>query len=228
MSQQPLPGQFEPGKLLDFFRFFDPTRPQHVEGVKRLERALAEKEPELLNDHAYWVTGWRTPPKPKPPGLGPVSVANKVRPLAQVYSDSCGQTSVAMAINALAGRNDWTDERVRVRYGFGLLRALNAETGWVYEDAGNIGAGQWADIEACLRAGGVPIAAGNGPNFSLSGHGHIMCIVALSGDRVTVADPNGNANPDGSGRGFFREVTRKQWEQAPQHPQGNFLFLCQK
>jgi len=60
--------------------------------------------------------------------------------------------------------------------------------------------------------------AGNGPGFS-SGAGHIMCIVALKGDKVVVADPNG---------GYFRTVTRQQWENAARNPQGNFLFLCKR
>lgn len=53
---------FAEGKLLDFFKFYDPSRPQHVEGVRRLERSLREKAPELLSDDAYWVQGWRTAP----------------------------------------------------------------------------------------------------------------------------------------------------------------------
>lgn len=215
MSQ---PGQFAPGKLLDFFRFFDPKNPQHVEGVRRLIRSMEDKAPELLNDNAYWVQGWRTQrPKPKPITLVDVSVRAKVKPLSQNHGDSCGQTAVAMAINALAGKH-FIDDTVNARYGLGLLAALNAETGWQYWDNGDIGPDQWDDIELCLQRGGVPIAAGNGPGFS-SGAGHIMCIVALHGDKVTVADPNG---------GYFRDVTRRQWEQAARHPQGNFLFLCKK
>lgn len=218
-------GQFEPGKLLDFFRYFDPKKPQHVEAARRLERSLRDKAPELLNDEAFWVKAFRTQAKTEPKQFA-ASVIGKVRPQAQHNSVSCGQTSCAMAINALTGKN-LTDQDFNARYGFGLMAGLRKECpSWEWWDAGDIGPEQWDDVEACLRAGGVPIAAGNGPHFSASGHGHIMAILALRGELVTVADPNGNANPDGSGRGFFRDVTRKQWEQAGRHPDGNFLYLC--
>ncbi|MBN9415970.1 MAG: hypothetical protein J0I12_11065 [Candidatus Eremiobacteraeota bacterium] len=213
------PGQFQPGKLLDFFRYFDPKKPQHVEAARRLERSLTEKAPELLNDEAYWVKAFRTqPPKPKLTTLVDVSVQNKVKVQPQHHADSCGQTSAAMAINALTGKS-LTDDSFHARYGYELLKGLRKECpGWEWWDAGDISADQWDDVERCLQAGGVPIGAGNGPGFS-SGAGHIMCIVALKGDKVVVADPNG---------GYFRTVTRQQWENAARHPQGNFLFLCKR
>jgi len=47
----------------NLFRFFDPKRLQHVEAVRRLERSLREKAPELLSDDAYWVQGWCANPQ---------------------------------------------------------------------------------------------------------------------------------------------------------------------
>ena len=213
-------GQFDPGKLMDFFRFFDPTRPQHTEAVRRFERSLLEKAPELLNDLAYWVQAWRTPPTPKPrtPQTGgPIVV--KVKPQYQHSGDSCGRTACAMAIVALTGK-PFTDESFGAKYGPALLLGLQRECpGWEWWDQGDVGPDQWDDLEACLRAGGVAVAAGNGPHFSKSGRGHIVTIVNMSGSTITFADP---------AIGAFRSVTKEQWETAARHPQGNFLFLCKK
>ena len=50
------------------------------------------------------------------------SGASAVVPLAQSNSVSCGQTSVAMCINSLTGK-DLRDTDIDSRYGFGLMRA---------------------------------------------------------------------------------------------------------
>lgn len=219
MNQQVKRTPFPQGKLLDFFRHFDPTRPQHVEGVRRLERSLRDSAPDLLTDEAFWVSGWRTatkPPAPLKPKTFSVGSQDKIKLQSQHNSVSCGQTSCAMAINALTGK-DLDDFGFNARHGFELLEGLRAECPhWEWWDQGNIGPDNWDDLEACLRAGGLAIAAGNGPLFSASGRGHIVCVYKLTDQLVAFADPNG---------GLFRSVTRKEWEGAVQHPQGNFLFL---
>ena len=61
-----------------------------------------------------------------------------VKPFAQSNSVSCGQTSVAMCVNALTGRN-MDDMDVDANYGFQLLEALKTETnphGYDWSDAG--------------------------------------------------------------------------------------------
>ena len=55
----------------------------------------------------------------------------------------------------------------------------------------------------------------NGPEFSPSGHGHIVTIVKTEGDNVTYADP---------ASGTLKTTTKQAMNMAPQHPDGNFIF----
>lgn len=210
---------FKAGKLLDFFRYFDPKDPQQVEAVRRLERSLLDKAPELLTDEAYWVQAWRkpTPPAPARPKLVSVNIRDRVKILAQSNSISCGQTACAMAINTLTGRK-WTDRDFDRNHGFNLLGGLQAECpGHVWKDAGNLTPASWPAMLESLAASCPVVAAANGPTFSPSGHGHIMLIMGVTPRTVIFADPNG---------GILREVARSEWEQAPSHPDGNFVFLA--
>lgn len=154
-----------------------------------------------------------------PPGLGApinVSVASKVRPLAQQKADTCGLASAAMAINCLTGLN-YTDLSLRERYDYRLLEALNGECPKHRWESPDFTPASWALIEQSLQAGRPVLFAANGPDFSASGRGHILLIVALKGDQVQMADPNG---------GVFRWWTRKQCELAPPHPHGKWLMVA--
>ncbi|MCR4784245.1 MAG: C39 family peptidase [bacterium] len=145
-----------------------------------------------------------------------------VKPLAQNNSVSCGQTSVAMAVNALTGQN-LTDNDINSKYGFELLNALNSEcnqAGYSWKDAGDLNSGSWELIDHKVNQEKTPvIVALNGPEFSPSGRGHIVTIVKTEGDTVTIADP---------ATGALRTTTKQAMNNAPQHPDGNFVFYANR
>lgn len=145
-----------------------------------------------------------------------------VKPLAQNTSVSCGQTSVAMAVNALTGQN-LTDYDINNKYGFELLNALNSEcgkAGYNWKDGGDLNAGSWELIDHKVNQEKTPvIVALNGPEFSPSGRGHIVTIVKTEGDTVTIADP---------ATGELRTTTKQAMNTAPQHPDGNFVFYANR
>ena len=145
-----------------------------------------------------------------------------VRPLKQSNSISCGQTSVAMAVNALTGKH-LTDHDIASKYGLGLLGALNNETrssGYRWTDGGNFSKKNWASLEKRLNQEHTPVIMGlSGPTFSPSGRGHIVTLLSIDGNKVRYADP-----ADGS----IKTTTRQAIEQAPGHPQGKFFFYASK
>lgn len=146
----------------------------------------------------------------------------EVQPLAQNTPVSCGQTSVAMAVNALTGKH-LTDYDINNKYGFELLNGLNAEcrdAGYTWKDGGDLSAGSWDLIDHKVNNEKTPvIVALNGPEFSPSGRGHIMTIVKTEGDTVTIADP---------ATGQLRTTTKQAMNTAPQHPDGNFVFYANR
>ncbi|MGE0491762.1 MAG: hypothetical protein AB7S38_21300 [Vulcanimicrobiota bacterium] len=149
---------------------------------------------------------------------GSCSNASAVVPLAQNNSVSCGQTSVAMCINALTGKN-YQDYDINNKYGFELLNALKAETqsaGYSWHDGGEVSASSWNLIDHKVNVEKLPvIVALNGPEFSPSGRGHIVTIIKTEGDNVTYADP---------ATGTLKTTTKQAMNMAPQHPDGNFIF----
>jgi len=158
-----------------------------------------------------------------PSTLGPSRAGSlNVQPQAQSNSVSCGQTSVAMSINALTGKN-LRDVDVDSKYGFELLRALKEETseaGYTWKDAGEINANCWEAIDHKVNNEKTPvIVALNGPEFSPSGAGHIVTIIKTDGDKVTFADP---------ATGTVRTTTKHNMNTAPSHPQGNFIFYASR
>lgn len=209
--------QFAAGKLLDFFRHFDPSKPQCIESVRRLERSMTDKAPELLTDEAYWVQAWRTKPTPPPFKVVSVDIRDHVKVQSQSNGVSCGQCSCAMAINALTGRQ-WTDLDFDRNYGFGLLAGLmHACPDHAWRDAGNLSRDLWPEIGQAL-ASECPVVVGlNGPMFSPSGRGHIVLIVGLSPTEVTFVDPNG---------GLVRQCSRGDMESARDYPGGKFVFVA--
>lgn len=143
-----------------------------------------------------------------------------VQPLAQNNGISCGQTSVAMAVNALTGKN-LRDYDINSRYGFELLNALNSESssaGFRWRDGGEVGANSWELIDHKVNQEKTPvIVALNGPEFSPSGRGHIVTITKTEGDVVHFADP---------ATGEMRTTTKQAMNAAPAHPDGNFIFYA--
>lgn len=161
----------------------------------------------------------------QPAGLDPsilgASAAAGIRdvlPLAQNNNISCGQTSVAMCINALTGKN-LQDYDINQSYGFELLNALNGETreaGFSWRDGGEVCSSSWDLIDHKVNVEKLPVIVGlNGPEFSPSGKGHIVTIVKTEGDVVHYADP---------ATGTVKTTTKQAMNQAPQHPDGNFIF----
>jgi len=171
---------------------------------------------DIMNAHIGEVKSGFTPPAETKPVMGDGVTNLKV--LAQSNSISCGQTSVAMAINSLTGKN-LTDVDIDQKYGFQLLNALNAETGsngvnW--KDGGVISPDCWNLIEQKVNNEKMPVVVGlNGPEFSPSGRGHIVTITKVEGDTVTFADP---------ATGTMRTTTKANMNNAPSHPDGNFIF----
>lgn len=145
-----------------------------------------------------------------------------VTPLAQSNSVSCGQTSVAMALNSITGKH-LTDMDIDHNYGFQLLDALKTESrpsGYDWNDAGNITADSWSMIDRKVNQEKLPvIVALNGPEFSPSGHGHIVTIIKTDADNVTYADP---------ATGTIKTTPKSHMNNAPSHPDGNFLFVASK
>ncbi|MDQ7825621.1 MAG: papain-like cysteine protease family protein [Candidatus Eremiobacteraeota bacterium] len=149
---------------------------------------------------------------------GTVDGVSNLKCLAQNNSISCGQTSVAMAVNSLTGKN-LVDSDIDAKYGFGLLQALNGESqgaGITWRDGGTVSAGAWSLIEQKVNNEKMPvIVALNGPEFSPSGRGHIVTITKVEGDTVTFADP---------ASGTMKTTTKDAMNNAPSHPDGNFIF----
>lgn len=149
---------------------------------------------------------------------GPLEVV----PIAQQTAISDGQASVAMAINCLTGKS-LNDKDIDKVYGYELLRALReecAEVGLNWKDGGEIGPNAWELVEHKVEIEKLPvILAVNGPEFSVNGRGHIVLISGVQGDKVTFADP---------ATGTTRTSTRQHINDAPQHPQGNFIFYADR
>lgn len=161
-------------------------------------------------------------PRPQPTRKPEASLGGaKVRPLTQSNGVSCGQTSAAMCINSLTGKN-LTDRDINSRYGFSLLSALNSETrgsGYRWSDAGDLTAKSWPSLERRLNKDHTPVMIGLNGQFSSSGRGHIVTLLSVDGNKVTYADP---------ADGKVKTTTKQAIENAPGHPHGKFLFVADK
>ncbi len=137
----------------------------------------------------------------------------------QSNSVSCGQASVAMAINRIS-HSRLTDRDIDRLYGFQLLKALKKESlpwGYDWRDAGDVNADSRQLLTPLLKQGLPVIIALNG-SFDPSGHdrGHIVVLESTEGEEVTYVDP------------WDGERKRSTWEalaKAPAHPDGNFIFV---
>ena len=145
-----------------------------------------------------------------------------VVPLRQGNSVSCGQTSVAMAVNSLTGKK-LNDGDIARRHGFALLSALNSESrssGYQWSDGGNFRAKDWPLLEKKLNREKTPVLIGlNGPEFSPSGRGHIVTLLSVDGQKVKYADP---------ADGRIKTTSRLSIEKARSHPDGKFFFYATK
>lgn len=142
----------------------------------------------------------------------------KVNPQYQHSPVSCGQTSVAVAIDALTGKH-LADTDIAARYGFALLLALNEEcrdAGFVWKDAGNLLPSSWPLIQAKTDAG-LPVVTGLNGVFSATGRGHIVLITKIIGETVAYADP---------AHGEMRSCLRSDMNNCPPHPDGKFMFVA--
>lgn len=162
------------------------------------------------------------PAPTKPPAPSPSAGGANVRPLIQSNDSSCGQTSVAMAVNSLTGKS-LNDRDINNRYGFGLLSALNGESrgsGYSWRDGGNFSPAKWSLLQKKLNTEKTPVIIGlNGPEFSPSGRGHIVTLLSMDGNNVRYADP---------ADGKIKTTTRQSIERAPSHPDGKFIFYASR
>lgn len=141
-----------------------------------------------------------------------------VDPKLQHDGDNCGKTAVAMAVNAVTGKNleDWD----LPAEGCSLLGELNARSegsGVTWTDK-NLDATNWHYVEQSL-AQGCPVVVGLNGEFSASGYGHIVTIVGVNGDTVAYADP---------ATGTIRETTRQAILECPPHTDGKFMMFGQR
>lgn len=155
------------------------------------------------------------------PVVRSVNLKGRVKILAQQAGDTCGVCSCAMAVNTITGTNynDLTwDARHRNKYGVDLFSSLQQDCpkhNW--KDVGRPRPEVWQEVLNSLAAGCPAVCGVNGPDFSPSGRGHIVCIIGVTTTTVIFADPNG---------GELRELARERFEQAQEYPQGNFIFLA--
>ena len=154
-------------------------------------------------------------PQPKP-------LWANVTPQIQHWPDSCGWTSCAVAIDALMGKK-LTDGDLKLKYGGALLSALNAECAPKYHwsDDGDFNRSKWPKLEHMTR-NGFPFIIGLNGQFSVTGHGHIVCVFKIDGDQVWYTD-----SAEGPA-GHIKVTTREAIENCPPHPQGKFLLVCEK
>lgn len=162
------------------------------------------------------------PAQPKTKAPSPAGATSRVRPQAQSNDVSCGQTSVAMAVNALTGKK-LTDKQINARYGFSLLAGLRSESkgsGYTWNDHGDFSKSKWPLLEKKLNKERTPVLIGlNGPNFSRTGRGHIVTLLSIEGNKVRYADP---------ADGTIKTTTKQAIENAGRHPDGNFLYCASK
>ncbi len=151
---------------------------------------------------------------------GPADTFNlkdRVKILAQNTATSCGLTSCAMAVNTITGQK-LDDSQFKLRHGMDLLGGLNSETPkFVWKDRDRPRPELWPEVAQAGQNGCPSIAFLNGPDFSPSGNGHVVCIIGLTPTDVIFADPN---------RGRLRQLPKAAFEHAQEYPQGNALYIA--
>lgn len=164
--------------------------------------------------------------------LGGAGLTGKITPFAQHRGDSCGQSSVAMVVNAVTGKHI-DDDTIDARYGFELKRGLDTELAgspFRVTDAGNLGGGSLstpAQAAEFLKAHvnkGLPVILAGNNGVSSSGNGHIMVCTGISDDgkgghTLTMAD---------SATGTKIPVPLSVYFSGATHPDGNFVYSVEK
>jgi flagellar basal body rod protein FlgC len=135
---------------------------------------------------------------------------------------AAGQVCVANALNWLYQERRYSAEEIDAGYGFGLLNALKGETaalGIDWFDAGNLGPESWQAIERTLSQDLPALVAyrdlATGSEEGAAGD-RIALLLEIQGDQVLYADPI---------TGEIRSMSRQTLMQAPDHSDGNFVFL---
>ena len=214
--------------VYNFFRYFDPTNPNHVAAVKDLEGNIDNYLPKLLTDDASWVKTFRAKFEPKPNN----SVLLKVPffPQTDNYSDpdgTCNSSACAMCLEFLKpgtlkgpkGDDEYlrkvlalgksTDHSVQTR----VLQSYGVKSEFRYDLS-------FDDLERQLRLG-WPVILGILHRGSLSkpNGGHIIVAIGLTekGDIIS-NDPYGNllngytsSVNDGKGVVYPRSIIQKRW-----------------
>lgn len=57
-------GRFDPGKLVDFFTWFDKNNQNHVDAIKLLQEECEAIDPDMMSDYAQWVRMYRSKSAP--------------------------------------------------------------------------------------------------------------------------------------------------------------------
>ena len=58
-------GRFDPGKLVDFFTWFDKTNQDHIDEIKLLQEECEALDPDMMSDFAQWVRMYRSKTAPE-------------------------------------------------------------------------------------------------------------------------------------------------------------------
>jgi hypothetical protein len=190
--------------LHNFFKHYDENNPNHIASVEKLEEALANKQPELLEDIADWVITYRK--KPSVPGILNVPFY----PQTDNYRDAqrtCNSSACAMCleyfkpgtlkgvkgddtyIQKVFSVGDTTDHSVQTS----VLNSYGIKSGFKY----NLG---FSDLDRELAAG-RPVVIGILHRGTLSAPtgGHMLVVIGKKGDDYVVNDPYGSLNDDYTG-----------------------------
>ena len=139
----------------------------------------------------------------------------------QSHSVSCGQASVATALNWIHQGEAYDTVAIDEKYGFALLNALNGESAQYdiqWRDAGDLTSSHWPLISQTVNQRKLPVI------LAFNGHpaphdlGYIVTIVKIEGERVTYADPY---------QGSLKTSSKETLLKAERHPDGNFVFVPQ-
>ena len=58
-------GRFDPGKLVDFFTWFDKTNQNHIDAIKLLQEECEALDPDVMSDFDQWVRMYRSKTAPE-------------------------------------------------------------------------------------------------------------------------------------------------------------------
>ncbi len=187
--------------LHNFFQYYDPKNPKHVAAVEELEKVLAQKEPDLLEDDANWVRIFRTKTEPVIPGILSVPYF----PQTDNYRDAsrtCNSSSCAMCLEFLkpgtlkGAKGD--DAYIQKVFAVGDTTNHDVQTR-VLKDYGvtsefryNLG---FSDLDRELAAG-RPVVIGILHRGTLSAPtgGHMVVVIGKKGEDYVVNDPYGSLN----------------------------------